>query len=593
MPIISNPSRVLLGGVREVQDTNLAQQRGDSEFTGITEEVVAEATGNGLYRIDGRNELLATSGVQKPIAIGEIVDVAWRGSVPIVILSHTARRAKHVPPIGNPAIPVVEELFSANNTIWFRNSTQFTQLLPPGESTTPVTPGDLGLSSIGLVHWGKGNANFVLVEGLLTGDVVWVFCTLNRPKKNEPFPNGTKVRITPVKAYNLSASAATFGNYSITVDPGGHIASADLKYVNTQISVSGAPDTSVNMSTIATTAQFQAIAPNGDLLVTLSLFAQADGAGVAQVAFKLGSLLINVTKSVVLANKIANVLTTQVFDNQTPAATPVCTVLGSAEFAINTGGSAVGAGDITVLSVKGEDPNEVGTFNNYALLGPARFQGADTLFSPPPGSIFCYPTRPDLLLSIVGESFGPIENFPGSDQGPSVSQTPLFQGSRTMMLFGTFSETGNPLAPLKIAWLPRGKVSIIVHALSTDVFDSASPFAPFFPQDWLQARAYFATQASQVYTPRENLPYSFPSNPPIKPLFANGRPNFVISKLNKTSGVMQIDESVPVVALNGRGLIFAPKTDEQKAIITNFPLSDIQVLDSPNSLGSAFQSGPL
>ena len=590
MPLPSRLTRQLGTAIPNIQNDQYAQDRGEGAFNGITNEVIDFVYSDGSYGVSGMH--LTTTGISQPLTVGQIVQVGWRGGVAQAILSHNALRSKYTPLGVQAGAPLVEELFSDGTTIWFRNGDQFTPLLPNktgAAGKVPITAADLGLSSLGLVHWGKGDASLLCVEGLKGTDIVWVVCRLNRPKPNEPFPRAFKVRITPQRAYNLTTDPATFGTFSIAVNPGGHISSAPLKYINPQLIVSGAPDSVVDMTGDAPRPIYQGVAPNGDLLVTINVFGTAFGAGVAQVAFVLGSLLINVTKSIVLANHLALTLSTQVFDSQTPAASPVCTVLGTAEIDASLGGSVPTSGDVTVLSLTGIKPADVGTFNNYALIGPARFQGGDTLFNPSPGSIFCYPARADIRIRIVGE-FAELLNitFAGSNLGPSVSQTPLIQGSRTMLLIGTFSENGQSLANLKIAWLPRNEISIIQNAPSFQSFDADGSFAPFFPQQWIQARAYYVTQASQVYSPRETLPYSITQHPPLIK-----RPTFISSSLNRGSGVIVMDFKDPKSTLNGLGVIAPAKTPAQQTVVTTVPMSDLQVIDSKTALKAAFQSGVL
>jgi hypothetical protein len=597
MPLQSRLTRQIGTAIPNVQNDQYAQDRGEGAFNGITDEVIDFVYSDGSYGVSGMH--LTTTGVSQPLVVGQVVQVGWRGGVAQAILSHTALRSKYTPPQPNPANGIVEEIFVSNDNIWFRNADQFTQILPNktgGAGKVPLTSNDLGLTSMSTVHWGKGDASFICVEGaiVLPGPVVqivWVVIRLNRPKPNEPFPAGFKVRATVVQLYNLSTDPFQFGTFAAVVNPGGHITSAPLKYINATIVQTGTPDTVVITTARAPQPVFQAVCPNGDLLVTIEVTGDATGSGVAQVAFVLGSVLINVTKSVVVENRMASALSTQVFDDQTSGTSPVCTLLGESEITVTTGRAPVDAGQITVLSVLGKKPADTGTFNNYALLGPARFQGEDTRFAPPDvGSIFCYPTRATLILSIVGEFPGVLDSFPGSSSGPTQSFFPRIQGSRTMLLYGTFTENGLSAAPLNIVWLPQRHTSIIAASKSSDAFGFLADFAPFFPQGFIQARSLFVTQASQVYTPREDLPYSFPTTPPIKVILP--RPNFIATSLNKGTGVMSIDMRAIKSTLGGRGLIARAKTTAQQAVLTSAPV-DLQVIDSRTSLGSAFQSGPL
>jgi hypothetical protein len=383
-----------------------------------------------------------------------------------------------------------------------------------------------------------------------------------------------------VRVYNLTTDPATFNSYSVNVTFGAgiHIASATLKYINPELNVSGSPDTPINMTARVAT-EFAALAPNGDLLLTLRMTAEAlytiDGSTV--VSFTQGSLLINVTHTLILANHLASLQATTAFP------VPGCLSFGAVSVSTIIGVSPVNAGLITVLSTITTNPKDKtspGTFNNYALVGPATMQGNDT---------GCYAARAMLILSIVGEFAGQVLTFPGNSV-PQLSQTPLLQGSRTMLLIGTFGEGQQfSLANLRIAWLPTPHVSTIANADSFQSFSFSSSFFPFFPQSWLQARAYYVTQASQVYTPRESLPYPFSA--PHPPLIK--RPVFIATALNRGTGEMTIDFKNPKSTLDGRGFIAPAKTPAQQALVVTFPVSDLQVIDSRLTLGPAFQSGPL
>lgn len=137
MPIQNNPPRQIGTSIQRSQNDQYAVERGGGAFNGITEETITATNSDGSYAV--ANTWLTTSGVSQPINVGDIVKVGWHGGKPVVILSHTARRAKFVPPppVGGPIVemllaaptgPVTITTVVEKLDIYFRNANQLTLL---------------------------------------------------------------------------------------------------------------------------------------------------------------------------------------------------------------------------------------------------------------------------------------------------------------------------------------------------------------------------------------------------------------------------------------------------------------------------------
>lgn len=137
MPIQNNPPRQIGTSIQRSQNDQYAVERGGGAFNGITEEAITATNADGSYAVG--NTWLTTSGVSQPINVGDIVKVGWHGGKPVVILSHTARRAKFVPPppVGGPIVEMLlaapTATFAVNHSldsldVYFRNANQTTLL---------------------------------------------------------------------------------------------------------------------------------------------------------------------------------------------------------------------------------------------------------------------------------------------------------------------------------------------------------------------------------------------------------------------------------------------------------------------------------
>lgn len=137
MPLQNNPPRQIGTSIQRSQNDQYAVERGAGAFNGITEETITATNSDGSYGV--ANTWLTTSGVSQPINVGDIVKVGWHGGKPVVILSHTARRAKFVPPppVGGPIVEMLlaapTAAFAVNQStdsldIYFRNASQITLL---------------------------------------------------------------------------------------------------------------------------------------------------------------------------------------------------------------------------------------------------------------------------------------------------------------------------------------------------------------------------------------------------------------------------------------------------------------------------------
>lgn len=157
MPLQSDPSRRYLRAVLRVQSREFAVPRGGNAFNGITEEVITAVAGGGFYEVAGRK--LTTMGTSGPLKAGDVVNVGWRGGIPILILYHTNRRVKGVANVA-PANPVVEELFVAQRPdgvtdVYFRNYDQ----------TVPLEISRFGIANPSTVKWGPANDRFFIQVG--------------------------------------------------------------------------------------------------------------------------------------------------------------------------------------------------------------------------------------------------------------------------------------------------------------------------------------------------------------------------------------------------------------------------------------------
>lgn len=139
MPIINDPSRQIGIMIPFIQN-QIAKDRMEGTYDGISNEVVAAVNPDGSYTVRGQQLQLTTTGVSSAIEVGDIVKVGWRGGIAMAILAHTARRIKPGPP--PPASgPIVEMLLAAPTAqpisaahwfdsldVYFRNANQLTLL---------------------------------------------------------------------------------------------------------------------------------------------------------------------------------------------------------------------------------------------------------------------------------------------------------------------------------------------------------------------------------------------------------------------------------------------------------------------------------
>src|SRR6266705_1605936 len=122
----------------------------------ISVERVQAVLENG--RVEVRGQEVPVSGVNPNIRAGQLVHVVNQGGVPVLVLAHTARRAKF------PSVPqileggVVEELFIANilKDVFFRNIDQVTALKLGGFLTKPTS------TVQETVEWGASNDHFLV-----------------------------------------------------------------------------------------------------------------------------------------------------------------------------------------------------------------------------------------------------------------------------------------------------------------------------------------------------------------------------------------------------------------------------------------------
>lgn len=483
----------------------------------ITEETVRTVAGNGEITIQGREEIMTTTGVSNgQVHVGDIVSVGWRNGSPVVVLSHTAQRAKFVP-TGGEVNGIVEELYVAEvdgeAQVWFRNFDQFGPLVYAEDTSSPT---DLGIEIVNVV-WGIGTANTLIIRGVNGSlDVIFLVYTLNRPEDNEPFPTGFEIEATLVASYNITTDPATFGTFTLTGSgPGqsGNV-SAPLAYLVTLNLPSGAGAGDSPFPVIGTVQISQVmVSPNNDLLVVLRVQAAHVGdSGRTDQTFDMGSLLINVTRGgLVLANRLADSQSSQVY--VTPSSAFVCTLVGQIQVDTSDGGSVNTAGVITLLSTTGSnaedpfDPDAPGTFNNFVLLGPATVYAEAVRVENPPGNIlgeiFCNPTRATLELSVQGEFSSRnivFAEFPGSPDGPSVSQIVRYQGSRTRLLYAPYIERGGPVGPFFIRDLEAGVSQSSNNPDPDQVFGIGPPTEPN-----VQNPLIFAAGPTLIYSPFSDI----------------------------------------------------------------------------------------
>lgn len=594
MPNVSSPSRQLVPAVQDIQNDKLAQSRGQNAFDGITDEVVETVFGNGLLTIQGQGEHLTTTGIAAPIQPGDSVRVGWRRGVPVVILSHTAQRGKFVPTFGG-ARGIVEELFVVDESspaiirqVWFRNVDQFVPIqfiLDNGNSgNDPIAR---GLTAIASVQWGLGDADYFTVSGPnVTSETIILVYRLQRPRKNEPFSQGQKVKAKLVRAYNLSTDPFTFGTLTMTganlgLSQSGSI-TGPLKYIALYSAPAGPgpTDSPVNLR-FESVLGIARVAPNGDLLVPILVRGQAatGQTGQTSVEFDFGSLLVNVTRSLVLQNRLGISLAATVYVTPT-SPPPTCTPIATVNASVSLGGLNSSAGQITLLSLTGVDPLNpadtalTGTFNNYLLLGPAWVSVETVRVEDPPGTIIgaivCGPPRGDLQFSIIGELAANNTNF-ASFAGNSVSQPvaalALFQGSRKMVLWVSDRDITTPNA-LRIRDLVKGVTSSILgNPNSVLGVGSSNPLL-------------FLTQAALVYSP-------FDSRTPFDHQF------FVQGHAADT-GIFTINLAAlkPISDLKDQAKL-APAKNTRQIALARAGTNIIQVLNSRTNLGSRFKPGPL
>lgn len=411
MPIQPDPPRRVFQSVKILQSDLWAKLRSKGAYNGITVETITEVFSDGSYGIVGRR--LTTSGVSSPFKPGDRVEVGWVQGEPVVIVSHAARKAKGVMP-QDEAVGVPEVLYSpeGNQSILFRNYDQWaTVTYAAGES-----PKELGLTAASGA-WGHGSADLFTARGRsATMDDMVVVYRLVRPEANTPFPPGAEISAELVRLYNLTTDTHVYASSTLTVETidlsESDTASADWTINGGQITVS------LGIFPVATTRavglRVVGVAPNGDLMMLLEI--QTSDAGQPSVGFVMfqGQMLINHTRHTVLANHVASMDGTIYLIRGGPS--DPCVPLFTCTAAVSPGVTAAQGGQIHPMSFTGsnpedpEDPDAPGTYNNYALVGPAAFFGADFLGT---AITHCYAKAADFKVSVVGEfAQGDIATIP-------------------------------------------------------------------------------------------------------------------------------------------------------------------------------------
>lgn len=203
-----DPPRRLLNALARVK-------KDKAEAKGQTEEIlirtISKVTSTG-YIIDGV-EVQAT-GIATGLQAGIKVPVVFRNKRPVVIFSHSARRAVF-PFIGEITGEVIEELFfdqtfKAGNTIFFRNFDQVTDLQV--QKQLPGGPFQLGQAP-GRLKWGMRDDSFITSMG---GQKYAIF-TLNRNANNVYRPK-TKAVATLARVEDLKQNTKLVGVINVTVD---------------------------------------------------------------------------------------------------------------------------------------------------------------------------------------------------------------------------------------------------------------------------------------------------------------------------------------------------------------------------------------
>jgi hypothetical protein len=599
--------------------------RGEQPQAGeIKAETVQSVEGNGKYTIEGRS-IPAVGNIA--LTAGQQVDVAWKNARPVAILAHSARRAKFIPPLGGTVAGCIEELFAFpdgtpdQNGIWFRNADQLIRLMEFPANLVPVGH----VHSIPVPVWGHGNADYFVLIGSFLDNInqphsyIDVY-KLNRPTANEPFPPGFNIKVTHVKFWDLllESTGVSYGAISAssttlppaTATPGVVTYVGGARVGSPYGPLGATPPFSIatinaSYSCLATT-EFQAIAPNGDTIVRISMRTTSgadatgitfdDGTGNSGITSQgltvgstsMGSVIVNMNRRTVLVNKLRATATFNIsvfgpipFPGPTPAA---CHAGGVVQFGISTGLSDVQAGEISVLSVKMEQ--DAPAVNNYMFRSPSRSPAIIETMIGTGLPTLCYDgTTFDILsLDVVGEFAQHLGTASGGIiTGGALSLTIqdfIFQGSRTRVFWkrvqvrgggnaeaffflndlkGEISATINT-DPAIVPWPSAKILALQANQILVAAFDI---IAPYNHQYFVQGNA-------------RQIALDFPVVPD----------QFLTGLIKNNTLKVQSRLKVPVdkpPALH----------DLQVAVLNTSATTDVQVIDSRSSLGPFFQAGPL
>jgi len=314
MPIQNNPPRQIGTAVQRSQNDQYAVERGEGAFNGITEENVTAINPDGSYQVV--NEWLTTSGVSQPIQVGDIVKVGWHGGKPVVILSHTARRAKFVPP-AQAGGPIVEMLLAAPTAtpssishstdaldVYFRNASQLTLLKCRDQIIAAGFTISLGSFFLVPNSWGLDQRHFMVQfsDQVSTHLIIAIFRLIGDNKT--PLTGAAKATLT--STIDLTASLIPLGTVSWdeNVLGGSHVTTAITlggAFAGYTISVAGP----IIVQTVAASIQNAVLTKAGHLILAINVLIINRPAGGAVTAAFFYPYLIDVTAGTVLFNGIA------------------------------------------------------------------------------------------------------------------------------------------------------------------------------------------------------------------------------------------------------------------------------------------------
>ncbi len=442
MPVQSNPPRRLGRMVASLQSDVWAKLRSKSAYNGITNEVVTSVFSSGLYGVVGR--YLPTSGTSKPLHPGDVVQVGWLRGEPVVILDHTAKRAKGVS-VEEEGASVVEELFLSGGRIYLRNGDQFADIAP-----IPSAQFDLNIDQ---VSWGVGSPDYFAVVGRRSGGssggLIAVY-RLNRPEADQPFPEGFTIEAEQVALYDLDLDAQAFGTLDVSVPGGSATAPLKMRSSATVIRnvVTDVPNPafppppeffSITVTaTIASRATYAAVGANGDLLVGVTISAtfsavDFDGlviqTGNVSGSFHLGSMLVNLTRGTVVENRVRAALTSGLPFKEALLPNACHAMVGTIGWSATPNVGPTGdPGDIAAVLSLSSNAAGFPTLNNAAMQVLNGVQLAAAVHQA------CWSPRENTLLKVIGEFPQTVVSIPNASFFFNI---PIFQGSRTHVLWNS------------------------------------------------------------------------------------------------------------------------------------------------------------